>query len=209
LRLSEIESPVKNISTHPSLEPRVSRIAIVGAGFVGSTTAYGLMMSGMAAEIVLIDRDGYRAEGQVNDLRDAEAFSHTTRILVGDFSDKERLTDFFRETRELHPDYFLQADQTFVSGEHVITQWTLQVTITEPSYAGLTRRIPISIAGVSIVRTDNGKIADWADYYDGLTSRRTALAGTLYGMNRILNWGSCRLGTSPLAIGKSGMMPAQ
>ena len=85
--IESIESPVQNISTHPSREPRVPRIAIVGAGFVGSTTAYALMMSGMAAEIVLIDRDEHRAEGQVNDLRDAEAFSHTTRILVGDFSD--------------------------------------------------------------------------------------------------------------------------
>jgi steroid delta-isomerase-like uncharacterized protein len=93
-----------------------------------------------------------------------------------EFTDKERLTDFFRKTRELYPDYFLQVDQTFVSGQHVITQWTLQVTITEPFYAGLTRSIPISIAGVSIVRTNNdGKIADWADYYDGLTARRTAL----------------------------------
>ena len=78
---------VQNISTHPSLEPRVPRIAIVGAGFVGSTTAYALMMSGMAAEIVLIDRDSRRAEGHVSDLRDAEVFSHTTRIFVGDFSD--------------------------------------------------------------------------------------------------------------------------
>ena len=93
-----------------------------------------------------------------------------------EFRDKERLIGFFRKTRELYPVYFLQADQTFVSGEHVITQWTLQVTITEPFYAGLTRRLPISIAGVSIVRTDNGKIADWADYYNGLTARRTALA---------------------------------
>ena len=93
-----------------------------------------------------------------------------------EFTDKERLTEFFRKTRELYPDYFLQADQMFVSDEHVITQWTLQVTIIEPFYAGLTRTVPISIAGVSIVRTDNGKIADWADYYDGLTARRTALA---------------------------------
>ena len=46
-----------------SLESRVSRIAIVGAGFVGSTTAYALMMSGMASEIVLIDRDSRRAGG--------------------------------------------------------------------------------------------------------------------------------------------------
>jgi limonene-1,2-epoxide hydrolase len=93
-----------------------------------------------------------------------------------EFRNKERLSEFFRKTRELYPDYFLRADQTFVSGEHVITQWTLQVTITDPFYAGLTRRIPISMGGVSVVRTDNGKVADWADYYDGLTSRRTALA---------------------------------
>lgn len=33
---------VQNISTHPSLEPRVARIAIVGAAFVGSTTTYAL-----------------------------------------------------------------------------------------------------------------------------------------------------------------------
>jgi L-lactate dehydrogenase len=45
------------------------------------------MMSGMVAEIVLIDRDSRRAEGHVNDLRDAEVFSHTTRIFMGDFSD--------------------------------------------------------------------------------------------------------------------------
>ena len=87
MRLPEIASPVQNISRHPSLETRVPRVAIVGAGFVGSTTAYALMMSGMAAEIVLIDRDSRRAEGHVNDLRDAEVFSHATRIFVGEFLD--------------------------------------------------------------------------------------------------------------------------
>jgi lactate/malate dehydrogenase family protein len=55
---------------------RIPRVAIVGAGFVGSTTAYALLNSGVAAEIVLIDRDRRRAEGHVQDLRDAEAFSH-------------------------------------------------------------------------------------------------------------------------------------
>jgi limonene-1,2-epoxide hydrolase len=92
------------------------------------------------------------------------------------FSAKHRVTELFRKTRELYPDYFLQPNQTFVSGEHVITQWTLQVTVTEPFYAGLTRRIPLSIPGVSIARIDNGKVAEWDDYYDGLTSRRTSLA---------------------------------
>jgi steroid delta-isomerase-like uncharacterized protein len=93
-----------------------------------------------------------------------------------EFSDKERLTEFFQKARELYPDYFVRTDQMFVSAEHVITQWTLQVTIAEPFYAGLTRRTLISTAGASIVRIDDGKIAEWDDYYDGLTSRRTALA---------------------------------
>jgi hypothetical protein len=93
-----------------------------------------------------------------------------------EFSDKQRLTEFFQKTRELYPDYSLQTEQLLVSGDHVITLWTLQVSVTEPFYGGLSRNIPLSIPGVSIVRIGNGKITDWADYYDGLTSRRTALA---------------------------------
>jgi len=72
---------------HASLETKIPRIAIVGAGFVGSTTAYALMMSGTAAEIALIDRDARRAQGHVNDLRDAEVFSHRTHVFVGNFAD--------------------------------------------------------------------------------------------------------------------------
>lgn len=63
------------------------RVAIVGTGFVGSTSAYALLMSGTVAEIVLIDRDRKRAEGHANDLRDAALFSHNVKVLVGDFGD--------------------------------------------------------------------------------------------------------------------------
>jgi malate/lactate dehydrogenase/uncharacterized protein (DUF427 family) len=66
---------------------KVARVAIVGAGSVGSTTAYALLLSGAVAESVLIDSGRKLAEGQANDLRDSALFSHTTRILAGDFSD--------------------------------------------------------------------------------------------------------------------------
>jgi L-lactate dehydrogenase len=65
----------------------IARVAIVGTGLVGSTTAYALLISGTALEIVLVDRDKKRAEGHVHDLRDAEVFSHRARVLAGDFSD--------------------------------------------------------------------------------------------------------------------------
>jgi L-lactate dehydrogenase len=46
---------------HDRIRTRIPRVAIVGTGFVGSTTAYALLMSGLTAEIVLIDRDRRRA----------------------------------------------------------------------------------------------------------------------------------------------------
>ena len=93
-----------------------------------------------------------------------------------EFTDKERLAEFFQKTRELYPDSTLQTDTIFLSGDHVIMEWTLQATLTEPFYGGLSRKVGASLHGVSVVRTDDGKITEWADYYDGLTARRTALA---------------------------------
>jgi L-lactate dehydrogenase len=66
---------------------RLPSVAIVGPGLVGATTAYALLMSGAAAEIVLIGRDMNRVEGEVKDLRDAALYSHATRIVAGDFAD--------------------------------------------------------------------------------------------------------------------------
>ena len=75
------------ISSRHESRTRIPRVAIVGTGFVGSTTAYALLMLGTPAEIVLIDRDRRRAEGHAQDLRDAEGFTSSGRILVGDFGD--------------------------------------------------------------------------------------------------------------------------
>ena len=65
----------------------VARVAIVGAGAVGATTAYSLLISGTAPEIVLINRSREFAEGQMHDLKDAALFAHSTRVAVGDFAD--------------------------------------------------------------------------------------------------------------------------
>jgi steroid delta-isomerase-like uncharacterized protein len=116
--------------------------------------------------------------GKIEDAiaRFADEFRFKDHGIGLEFNGKDRLAEFFHKTRELYPDSFLQTDTMFVSGDHVITEWTLQAVLTEPFYGGLTRKVKVSLQGVSIVRTDNGKITDWADYYDGLTSRRTALA---------------------------------
>lgn len=63
------------------------RIAIVGAGAVGATLAYALMMRGHADEIVLIDIDRAKAEGEAMDLRHGLPFVRPVDVHVGDYAD--------------------------------------------------------------------------------------------------------------------------
>ena len=63
------------------------RIAIVGAGNVGATFAYSLVLNGIASEIVLIDADHARAEGQAMDIEHAMPFSHPVRVWAGSYDD--------------------------------------------------------------------------------------------------------------------------
>lgn len=60
-----------------------SKIAIIGAGAVGSTTAYAILVKNIAAEIVLIDIDEVRCSGEVLDLSDALSFHRSSSIRIG------------------------------------------------------------------------------------------------------------------------------
>lgn len=64
-----------------------SKIAIIGAGAVGSTTAYAILVKNIAAEIVLIDIDQVRCSGEVLDLSDALSFHRSSSIRIGSASD--------------------------------------------------------------------------------------------------------------------------
>lgn len=63
------------------------KIAIVGVGNVGATFAYALLGSGLASQIVLIDANEKRAEGEAMDLNHAVPLTHSTKIWAGDYSD--------------------------------------------------------------------------------------------------------------------------
>jgi len=66
---------------------RGPKIAIIGAGFVGTTFAYSLLIHGLASEIVIVDIDKERAEGEVMDLNHGIPFAHPARIWSGDYAD--------------------------------------------------------------------------------------------------------------------------
>lgn len=76
---------MSNILENANINPR--KIAMVGCGFVGSTSVYAIMQSGIASEIVLIDADQNRAEGEAMDISHAIPFSTTQHIYAGDYRD--------------------------------------------------------------------------------------------------------------------------
>ena len=63
------------------------KITIVGAGAVGATTAYTLMLSGLVSEIVLIDINKKIAEGNALDMNHGISFVSPVKIVAGDYSD--------------------------------------------------------------------------------------------------------------------------
>jgi L-lactate dehydrogenase len=71
----------------PAEESRPARVAIVGTGNVGSTFAYALLLSGLAAEIVLIDVSRTKAEGEAMDLNHTVPFAYPTRVWAGNYGD--------------------------------------------------------------------------------------------------------------------------
>lgn len=61
------------------------KIGIIGAGLVGSTTAYTLATQGLAEEIVLVDINRERAVAEAADITHAAAFNNDCRIAYGDY----------------------------------------------------------------------------------------------------------------------------
>jgi len=67
-----------------SLKPKVS---IIGCGNVGMRYVYALMIKGIARQIVLVDIDKKRLEGEVMDLSHGAPYISPVEIISGDYPD--------------------------------------------------------------------------------------------------------------------------
>ena len=105
-----------------------------------------------------------------------EEFVFTDHALGLEFKDKGRLTEFLAKIRERFPDSERKVNTIFSSGNRVISEWTLTATHTGPFLGGTLRKVPGCVRGILVVQVTNGKISQWSDYYDQLTSRRYGVA---------------------------------
>lgn len=68
-------------------QTKTRKVVVVGTGFVGSSYAYALLNKGIVNELILIDLDENRAEGEARDLNHGMPFGSPMKIRVGDYQD--------------------------------------------------------------------------------------------------------------------------
>ena len=64
-----------------------SKITIIGAGSVGATIAYRLSGEDIASQIVLIDINKEKVEGEVMDIKQGTCFRNPVSIIAGEYAD--------------------------------------------------------------------------------------------------------------------------
>ena len=65
----------------------MAKVTVFGTGMVGASYAYKLLGSGLASEMVLVDANRERAEGEMMDLNHAMPFDKPCQIKVGSYED--------------------------------------------------------------------------------------------------------------------------
>ena len=63
------------------------KAAVIGCGFVGAASAFSLMQSGLFSELVLIDANQDKAEGEALDIAHGIPFAGQMKIYAGDYDD--------------------------------------------------------------------------------------------------------------------------
>ncbi|MGE5515739.1 MAG: L-lactate dehydrogenase [Bacteroidota bacterium] len=63
------------------------KVTVVGAGMVGASAAFAMVMRGAASEVVLVDRNRALAEAQAQDILHATPFAYPARVAAGDWED--------------------------------------------------------------------------------------------------------------------------
>ena len=74
-------------NTIRKIQINIQKAAVIGCGFVGASTAFSLVQKGLFSELVLIDANKEKAEGEAMDLSHGRPFVHSMKIYAGDYDD--------------------------------------------------------------------------------------------------------------------------
>ena len=74
----------------------MQKVAVIGCGFVGATSAFSLIQTGLFSEMVLIDANTKKAEGEAMDLSHGSAYLTPMNIYAGTYDDIKRMYKFLK-----------------------------------------------------------------------------------------------------------------
>ena len=63
------------------------KVAVIGCGYVGASSAFAIMQSGLFSEMVLIDSNEDKAEGEALDISHGLPFAKPMQIYAGTYDD--------------------------------------------------------------------------------------------------------------------------
>src|SRR5438270_1549175 len=148
-----------------------TRVAVVGTGNVGATFAYALLLSGWAAEIVLIDVNRAKAEGEAMDLNHAVPFAHPTHVWAGDFADCAGATVTV-----------LAAGANTKAGESRLSPAMKNTEIWRDIVPKIVKHNP---QGILLIATNPVDVLTYAGWkFSGLPSKRVIGSGTILDTSR-------------------------
>jgi L-lactate dehydrogenase len=135
------------------------KVAIVGVGFVGSSIAYALALRDIAREIVLIDINKEKAEGEAWDIRHGIPSMGTADLYVGDYSDCDNCDLIIITAGRNRRDGETRLE---LAGENVKIMRSV-IDSLKPYY---TRGVLLIISNPVDVLTQ--KVTEWMDLPDGM-----------------------------------------
>ena len=188
-------------------------IGIVGTGYVGVAAAYAVFLRELASEIILIDKNREKAEGEAMDLMHGQAFIEKTAVRVGDYKDLktaqliiitagvaqkpgESRLDLLNRNAAVFKDIVTQLDR--YSPESVLIVATNPVDILTFVTQSLSRRNASRIIGTGTM-LDTGRFrALLGDHYD--VDPRSVHAYILgeHGDTEVPIWSTANIGGVPL-----------
>lgn len=163
------------------------RVSVVGCGHVGATSAYALMLGGLAREIVLLDSDARRAEGEAMDLQQSVALTRPVEVRAGDWSDAARSAIVV-----------VAAGVGGRPGESRLDLLGRNVVVIRDVMGRLARE---NFGGIVLMTTNPVDIlAQFAQEFSGLPVRRVIGSGTVLDSARLRTMLGEALGVEPRSI---------
>lgn len=170
-----------------NISSAVNRIAVIGAGHVGATVAYALMLREIVGEIVLVDTNEKLAEAQALDIEHANALSRPTRVWAGGYADAARASIVV-----------LTAGATMKSGESRLSLLDRSAAIVRSCVREL---MAGGFSGILVVASNPVDVmAQLAQELSGLPAPSVIGSGTLLDSARLRSMLGAKLGVDPRSV---------